>query len=82
VLYQALRWAADQVRRGERDARGLAEGMRRMIHQGTTATIDYAAVCHPSSLEPLETVEGPAVALLAVRFSKARLIDNLMIDTH
>ena len=82
VLYQALRWAADQVRRGERDARGLAEGMRRMIHQGTTARIDYVAVCHPSSLEPLETVEGPAVALLAVHFSKARLIDNLMIDTH
>ena len=82
VLYQALRWAADQVRRGERDARGLAEGMRRMIQQGTTATIDYVAVCHPGSLEPLETVEGPAVALLAVRFSKARLIDNLMIDTH
>lgn len=82
VLYQALRWAADQVRRGERDARGLAEGMRRMIQQGTTATIDYVAVCHPGSLEPLETVAGPAVALLAVRFSKARLIDNLMIDTH
>jgi len=82
VLYQALGWAADQVRRGERDARGLAEGMRRMIQQGTTATIDYVAVCHPGSLEPLETVEGPAVALLAVRFSKARLIDNLMIDTH
>jgi len=82
VLYQALRWAADQVRRGERDARGLAEGMRRMIQQGTTATIDYVAVCHPGSLEPLETVAGPAVALLAVRFSKARLIDNLVIDTH
>lgn len=82
VLYQALRWAADQVRRGERDARGLAEGMRRMIQQGTTATIDYVAVCHPGSLEPLETVAGPAVALLAVRFSKARLIDNLVIDRH
>jgi len=82
VLYQALGWAADQVRRGERDARGLAEGMRRMIQQGTTATIDYVAVCHPGSLEPLETVEGPAVALLAVRFSKVRLIDNLVIDRH
>ena len=82
VLYQALQWAADQVRRGERDARGLAEGMRRMIQEGTAATIDYAALCHPGSLEPLETVEGPAVALLAIRFSKARLIDNLVIDTH
>ncbi|MGH7382976.1 MAG: pantoate--beta-alanine ligase [Candidatus Methylomirabilales bacterium] len=82
VLYQALGWAADQVRRGERDARGLAAGMRRMIQEGTTATIDYVAVCHPGSLEPLETVEGPAVALLAVRFSKVRLIDNLVIDRH
>ena len=82
VLYQALGWAADRVKRGERDARRLSEGMRRMIQEGTTATIDYVAVCHPGSLEPLETVEGPAVALLAIRFSKARLIDNLMIDTH
>src|SRR3970040_420148 len=82
VLYQALRWAADQVRRGERAARGLAGGRRRMSPRGTPAPIDYVAVCHPSSLEPLETVEGPAVALLAVRFSKARLIDNLVIDTH
>lgn len=82
VLYRVLGWAADQVRRGERDARGLAEGMRRMIQEGTTATIDYVAVCHPGSLEPLETVEGPAVALLAVRFSKVRLIDNLVIDRH
>jgi pantoate--beta-alanine ligase len=82
VLYQALRWAADQVRRGERDARRLSEGMRRMIQEGTTATIDYVALCHPGSLEPLETVEGPAVALLAVRFSKVRLIDNLVIDSH
>jgi pantothenate synthetase len=39
-------------------------------------------VCDPGSLEPLETVQDPAVALLAVRFSKARLIDNLVIDSH
>jgi len=80
VLYQALGWAADRVKRGERDARRLSEGMRRMIQEGTTATIDYVALCDPGSLEPLETVEGPAVALLAARFSKVRLIDNLLID--
>jgi pantoate--beta-alanine ligase len=56
--------------------------MRRMIQEGTTATIDYVALCDPGSLEPLETVEGPAVALLAARFSKVRLIDNLVIDGH
>ncbi len=82
VLYQALGWAADRVKRGERDARRLSEGMRRMIQEGTTATIDYVALCDPGSLEPLETVQGPAVALLATRFSKVRLIDNLLIDGH
>jgi pantoate--beta-alanine ligase len=82
VLYQTLRWAADQARSGERDARELVERMRRMILEGSTATIDYVAVCDPGSLEPLETVDRSAVALLAVRFSKTRLIDNLLIDGH
>jgi pantoate--beta-alanine ligase len=82
VLYQALGWAADRLKCGERDARRLSEGMRRMIQEGTGATIDYVALCHPVSLEPLEMVEGPAVALVAARFSKARLIDNLVIDGH
>ena len=58
------------------------EGMRRMIQEGTSATIDYVALCDPDTLEPLEKVNGPAVALLAVRFSRARLIDNLVIGNH
>jgi pantoate--beta-alanine ligase len=53
-----------------------------MIQEGTSGTIDYVALCHRESLEPLEKIEGPAAALLAVRFSKARLIDNLLINVH
>jgi pantoate--beta-alanine ligase len=53
-----------------------------MIQEGTSATIDYVALCDPDTLEPLEKVNGPAVALLAVRFSRARLIDNLVIGNH
>jgi pantoate--beta-alanine ligase len=81
-LYRALCWAADQVKSGEHDARVLEEGMQRMLREGTSATIDSVALCHPESLEPLEKVGGPAVALLAVRFSRARLIDNLFVNTH
>ena len=82
MLYQTLCWAAERIKGGEHNARVLEEGMQRMIHEGTTATIDYVALCHPETLEPLEQVAGPAVALLAVRFSKARLIDNLLINVH
>jgi len=81
-LYRALCWSADQVKAGEEDAGLLVEEMRRMIQEGTSATIDYVALCDPDTLEPLEKVNGPAVALLAVRFSRARLIDNLVIGNH
>jgi pantoate--beta-alanine ligase len=82
LLYRALCGVADRVKSGEQDARALLDGMRRVIEEGTSAAIDYLAFCHPESLEPLEKVAGPAVALLAVRFSKARLIDNLLINVH
>lgn len=81
-LYRALCWSADQVKAGEEDTGLLVEGMRRMIQEETSATIDYVALCDPDTLEPLEKVNGPAVALLAVRFSRARLIDNLVIGNH
>jgi len=81
-LYQVLCWGADQVKAGEEDTGALVEGMRRMIQEGTSATIDYVALCDPDTLEPLERINGPAVALLAVRFSRARLIDNLVIGNH
>ncbi|MFQ5532606.1 MAG: pantoate--beta-alanine ligase [Candidatus Methylomirabilales bacterium] len=82
TLYRALCWAADRIKSGEQDARLLVEEMERMIREGTCATIDYVSLCHFESLEPLEKVDGPAVALLAVRFSKARLIDNVPIGVH
>lgn len=82
MLHRALCWAADQVKAGEQDAQTLQEGMRRMIREGTAATIDYVALCVPDTLEPLEKIDRSAVALLAVRFSGARLIDNLVIDIH
>ncbi len=82
ALYRALCRAADRIKSGEHDARVLAEGIERMIQEETSAAIDYVALCDHESLEPLERVASPAVALLAVRFSRARLIDNLLINVH
>ena len=82
MLFQALCWAADRIKSGEHDARRLEGEMQRMIHEATAATIDYVALCDPESLEPLDKVAGPVVALLAIRFSRARLIDNLLINVH
>ena len=82
TLYWALCSAADRITSGEQDAQRLVEEVQRKIQERTSATIDYVSLCDPESLEPLKKVEGPAVIMLAVRFSKARLIDNIVVGVH
>jgi len=82
ILYQALCWASDQARAGEQNAQALLTGMRQMIQEKTSATIEYVALCAPGTLEPIEKIGGPAVLLLAARFAQVRLIDNHVIDIH
>jgi pantoate--beta-alanine ligase len=82
VLYQVLCWADQQVQGGERDPQKLIQGMQEMITRETKGTIDYIAICEAETLEPLQQINGPALAALALRFSRARLIDNLLIGDH
>ena len=42
--------------------------------------VDYVEIVHPDTLEPLEKIETCAVMALAVSFSKARLIDNALLE--
>ena len=41
--------------------------------------VDYIAVVDPSTLQPLNQIDGPARALVAAWIGKTRLIDNLEI---
>ncbi len=80
-LSAALRWAEAQCARGERDAATLVEGMRRRIlaQRAAEAVIDYVEVRDAETLEPVERLERPAVAALAVKFGRTRLIDNALL---
>ena len=79
VLFRALRWAEETIRKGDREAQRIREGMSRMIASMPTARIDYAALVDAESLEGVEKVEGKVLLALAVRFGEARLIDNLVV---
>jgi len=79
ILYRSLRWAEEEIHRGERDAERIREGMRRMISPMPAARIEYVALVDPESLEDLQTLEGKVLIALAVRFGKARLIDNCLV---
>ena len=79
VLYASLRLAKERVGAGERDAKAILDEMRAMIEAESLARIDYVALCDPETLKPLDRIEGPILAALAVRFGETRLIDNLLL---
>lgn len=79
VLYASLRLAQERVMVGERSTKAVLDAMRAMIETEPLARIDYVALCDPETLQPLDRIEGPILAALAVRFGETRLIDNLLI---
>ena len=77
VLWRALSAARAAVDSGERDGAVLEETMRRVVGEEPLASLDYARVVDPASLDTVASVDGGARGLLAVRFGETRLIDNL-----
>ena len=76
VLRQALSYAEDAVRAGETDVKTIRDEMIRMIETKPLARIEYIEFVDGETLQPVSRVEKPALAALAVRFGKTRLIDN------
>lgn len=82
-LNESLRLAADLVKQGIRSAAELKDAVRRHIAQrGPLGKVDYIEIVDPDTLRPVETISGPAVALVAVKFPSARLIDNMLIGVQ
>jgi pantoate--beta-alanine ligase len=77
-LSRALKAASCLCASGERCAAKLVEAASAEL-RAVDARIDYVALLEPSSLKPLEAIEGPARMLIAARVGRTRLIDNAPI---
>jgi pantoate--beta-alanine ligase len=76
VLRRALVAARDAWDGGERSAEALRATMRDVLATEPLADVDYVSVADGMTLVELDSVDGPALASLAVRFGTTRLIDN------
>jgi pantoate--beta-alanine ligase len=79
VLFDALTAAAGLVRRGERRGDVLRAEMARRIGAEALVRMDYVAVVDDRTWEDVDTIGGPARALVAARLGKPRLIDNVSL---
>ncbi len=76
VLRRALVAARDAWAGGERSAEALRTTMRRVLAGEPLADVEYVSVADGRTLAELDTIDGPALASMAVRFGSTRLIDN------
>ncbi|MCK4388022.1 MAG: pantoate--beta-alanine ligase [Dehalococcoidia bacterium] len=80
VLYQALCLAEELYAGGERSAERIRQEMTALIKKQPLANIDYVSVADATTLDELDTVNSPALVLLAVKIGKTRLIDNIVLQ--
>jgi len=76
VIHRALLKARSLRERGERSAEALRTEMRQVLASEPLAQPEYVSVADGTTLEELETLDGPALLSMAVRFGSTRLIDN------
>jgi pantoate--beta-alanine ligase len=81
VLYRALSAASSLWEQGERRGTTLRDAMSRTLAAEPLARPDYVSVADPRTLQELDdSGEAPqALASLAVRIGKTRLIDNFLL---
>ncbi|MCX5700803.1 MAG: pantoate--beta-alanine ligase [Candidatus Omnitrophica bacterium] len=78
VLSRALNLARVLIKNGARDSLRIISRMKQLILQ-KKAKIDYISIVDANNLSPLKVVSGDCLIVLAVRFGKVRLIDNVII---
>jgi pantoate--beta-alanine ligase len=79
VLRRALLAAKAAWARGERSGTALRDVMLAELATEPLAQAEYASVADAATLAELVTLDGPALASLAVRFGSTRLIDNELL---
>jgi len=82
ALYGALRLAEDRIRGSYPPAGEVIAAVREHLSANAPdGRIDYVQIVDPNDLTDVETTDGPVLVALAVRLGRARLIDNMLIDT-
>jgi len=80
VLFKALTLAQNLHGKGERDAETIRQKMTALINKEPLAKIEYVSIADAQTLEELSKIDRPALASLAVKIGKTRLIDNVLLE--
>ncbi len=80
ILFKSLSDAKELIENGERNRDVIVEKIKHMIQMQTDGVIDYVEVLTYPDLKEIKELSGNIIIALAVKFTKARLIDNITIE--
>jgi pantoate--beta-alanine ligase len=81
VLNRSLTETKNRFDQGERNARKLIAAGKQVLAQEPNARLDYFEIVDPATLDPMQTLMGPALVAVAALVGNTRLIDNIILDT-
>ena len=76
ALVESIQLARAMYKEGELRAEEILDRVRTRIEMEPSASVDYAQICHESTLEDMTLINEKSVLLLAAHIGKVRLIDN------
>lgn len=79
ILSKSLKKGRKLAETGEKDAGALRKAITDVLLSEPMAKIDYVEIVDWNTLEPVEKIDGPVLAAIAVYIGKTRLIDNFIL---
>ncbi|MBB6444675.1 pantoate--beta-alanine ligase [Bacillus benzoevorans] len=79
ALYRSLQLGEELIDSGETNPETVISAIKDKILTETSGEIDYVNLLSYPNLENMDTIQGTCIIALAVKFSKARLIDNIIL---
>ncbi|MCM3724378.1 pantoate--beta-alanine ligase [Neobacillus cucumis] len=80
VIYRSLQEAKNAIDDGEKNPAVVTNRIKELVTNDSIGEIDYVEILSYPQLKPLERIEGSFIIAVAVKFSKVRLIDNIIIQ--
>ncbi|WP_078428476.1 pantoate--beta-alanine ligase [Alkalihalobacterium alkalinitrilicum] len=79
-IYKSLQLAEELIINGERQAEIIKDKLIKYLEQNRSGNIDYIELLSYPELKHQKQLEGKVIIAIAQQYSKARLIDNIVID--
>ncbi|MGB2924161.1 MAG: bifunctional pantoate--beta-alanine ligase/(d)CMP kinase [Limnothrix sp.] len=82
ALSQALQSAQSLFATGEKSAKKLITAAKTVLDQFPTVNLQYLALVHPVTLQPLTEITQSGLLAIAAHVGQTRLIDNVMLKNR